>query len=942
MGGKDSSLSSARAHREAGGTIPGTPRSASTAPFYRQFLPGQLASSSSTDSIPSLDDLSNLARSLGRIRSENAARLVRLDARADDPLRPIFSSSAHDLFAPPGLSPTAAAPSASATASLYSDSSSRAGASATKYKSKERAFNLASPEPLAASPSAHASPSNPAATQRHRIKIKRERDGESLPHTVGPSNGLYADGRKDAPTVGGKAGTAAGSRAKHGRGQSAALDDDDSVAGTDPDWDLDEDSLPSRPGRTRQKKRRRKESGLDSFEDDSGSDFESAALAAGSAGRIAAAHSKTGTPAVAAARLGGGSSGQAGSASRRGSEVGGGSSSAAAAAAASAGTPKSSGGGFGMRLKLNPAGNSVAGAAASVAASATASPAIQRKDSETTAASTRRNSIMPTPSPHPSTPQPAALHTLPPSSLANSAAMLPPVSAGPAPGWELPARTPQSYMPVLPASRLPRPYPTHPSEVNEDFANKDWKERERERDRLIERESAQPGTPGVGPGASLVKEATTGRRGGRDQQQTPITTFYNYADAFFKTLTEDDLAWLSSKSDDNEPFQMPALGRHYKKVWEEEDALAASTALDLYGTPFSGSAPGHSRTPSISLGAPGTGLPVDLAALSHDAGGKAGGGDANGKVDLDIAPPAHFKAKQMSDEHLGLGSEAVTEARSGPLTERLVSAFLPKGRGGDSIPGAESGASSALANDIARPSYDGDDDDEGGDEDAEGELDTAYEGLLHDQDMVEFEERIKRELKAIDVLGADEEVDWSRRADDEISTTLRMVQRALARQQKINGMRKARLFQIAVDRMAYQDYVICLNTVEKEIEAGWNKRLRQIKTSLGKRKKGSGGGGASASHHQQDDGGGGANGAALSQSQGFNGLGPGSGDAQSSQSAANYNGPVRPQLPEALTAAMERRSKLEYAFGQMFDEARHAWETPTESVYADLDLDNVE
>ncbi len=229
-----------------------------------------------------------------------------------------------------------------------------------------------------------------------------------------------------------------------------------------------------------------------------------------------------------------------------------------------------------MRLKANAASQNA--------------PGFPRKASDATQVSTRRNSVLPSPSPLPSTP--AHLN----------AAMVAPVIYQPAPGWELPARTPATFMPKLEKSRKPRAYPTKPQQVNEDFANKDWKEKERERDRLLERESIGPGTPGgPGPGQSMVKEATTGRRGGRDLQQTPIHTFYNYADAFFKTLTEDDLAWLSSKSDDHEPFQMPALGRHYKQMWEEEDALIASGAVDAYGNPLST----LSRSPSISLGVGG-------------------------------------------------------------------------------------------------------------------------------------------------------------------------------------------------------------------------------------------------------------------------------------------------------------------------------------------------
>jgi transcriptional adapter 3 len=286
----------------------------------------------------------------------------------------------------------------------------------------------------------------------------------------------------------------------------------------------------------------------------------------------------------------------------------------------------------------------------------------------------------------------------------------------------------------------------------------------------------------------------------------------------------------------------------------------------------------------------------------------------------------------MTDEHLGLESPAVVDARSGPLAERLVASLLPPRQDADdgdasrATGSADDGGSALPMNVLARLNGHAKHEDEtGDDEDADGEPDLDMQGVVADQDMATFEERIAKELKAIEVLGADEALDWSSRQDDEISTTLRMVQRELARQQKVNEMRKDRLFGIAKDRMAHQDYLNCLHSLEKEIEAGWTRRLRQIKASLGKRKKG---GHAAASHH--DD---------LSQP-GANGIQSASGTPQ--PGGVPYNGPVRPQLPENLVSAMEKRKKLQFAFKELFDEAKHAWQTPTESVYADLHLDEIE
>ncbi|KAJ1018335.1 hypothetical protein NDA18_006490 [Ustilago nuda] len=902
MGGKDANPALSRASRDANasaGTLSAS-RFSSNAPFYRQFLPAQLSNISPNDSIPSLDELSALAKHLSRIKTESAARLSRLESRSSDPMRPIFFSAPNDLFSPPGLSNN--------SLNLYSDSSRQTprGTPASAPTSKDqnvRERSFASPAPSSSASNLNGTSSGGAGgavASKNKVKIKRERDNDSAPAS---SSALYSDAK--SPHKLGGAGGKANPRSKAVRGQSLDIGaDDESVASTDPEWDLDEDSMPSRPGRTyaKNKKRKRKDVDADSNDDESGSEFEAGAmLGAAGAARGASTSKHVGSSASGAAARSAASAATAapGPLSRRGSEVG--------TPAGVVGTPKIPS--IGMRLKANTGASNAA---------TQATPGFLRKASDGTNVSTRRNSVLPSPSPLPLTP------------LAQSAAAVaPPIIYQPAPGWELPARTPTTFMPHLEMSRKPRAYPTKPGEVNEDFANKDWKEKERERDRLLERESIGPGTPGgPGPGQSLVKEATTGRRGGRDLQQTPINTFYNYADAFFKTLTEDDLAWLSSKSDDHEPFQMPALGRHYKEVWEEEDALMASGAVDAYGNPLSA----LSRSPSVSIGV-GGGLPLDVNALAAARNGTTDEKKHAARSELEIPPPPLFRVKQMTDQHLGFESPAVVDARSGPLSERLVASLLPSHKDEDdddpnrTAAGAIDDTRSALSQSmLARLNgYPRPDDEDGEDEDADGEPDLDCDGIVQDQHMASFEERIAKELKALEVLGADETPDWSTRADDEISATLRMVQRELARQQKVNEMRKDRLFGIAKDRMAYQDYLNCLNSVEKEIEAGWTRRLRQIKASLSKRKKG-----GHNAHHDEPS---------LSQSQ-ANGIQSATGTPQ--PGGAPYNGPVRPQLPENLVSAMERRAKLQYAFKELFDEAKHAWQTPTESVYADLHLDQVE
>ncbi|GAA5947300.1 hypothetical protein JCM3775_004167 [Rhodotorula graminis] len=101
-------------------------------------------------------------------------------------------------------------------------------------------------------------------------------------------------------------------------------------------------------------------------------------------------------------------------------------------------------------------------------------------------------------------------------------------------------------------------------------------------------------------------------------------------------------------------------------------------------------------------------------------------------------------------------------------------------------------------------------------------------------DAVDLEERVKRELRYLGVL-PDEDVDWSTREDDEISSALRACQRLLHQQTELNEARKSVLMSLVKDRMAYQDYETARDAQERVIEAGWTKRTR---TDVKKKKKG--------------------------------------------------------------------------------------------------------
>jgi len=94
-------------------------------------------------------------------------------------------------------------------------------------------------------------------------------------------------------------------------------------------------------------------------------------------------------------------------------------------------------------------------------------------------------------------------------------------------------------------SSISPPGPTKPTQVHDDFANRDWRELERARITGVSTGANNEGNNETGSADTPLTAVGRGRA--REQNQTPLATFYNYADAFLKTLSEDDLAWLSSK-----------------------------------------------------------------------------------------------------------------------------------------------------------------------------------------------------------------------------------------------------------------------------------------------------------------------------------------------------------------------------------------------------------
>ena len=100
-------------------------------------------------------------------------------------------------------------------------------------------------------------------------------------------------------------------------------------------------------------------------------------------------------------------------------------------------------------------------------------------------------------------------------------------------------------------------------------------------------------------------------------------------------------------------------------------------------------------------------------------------------------------------------------------------------------------------------------------------------------DYAQVDERLKAELRYIGFLGQDEEADYDAHYDDEVAQRLRFLQTELKKQTIVNGARKARLLQIAQERMAHQEYSTILEDLDAQVQQAYLKRNR----SLGKGKK---------------------------------------------------------------------------------------------------------
>ncbi|KAI3657722.1 hypothetical protein MP638_003977 [Amoeboaphelidium occidentale] len=265
----------------------------------------------------------------------------------------------------------------------------------------------------------------------------------------------------------------------------------------------------------------------------------------------------------------------------------------------------------------------------------------------------------------------------------------------------------------------------------------------------------------------------------KPSNQVSSITFWNYVDQVFKPITEDDLKVLDQNDvsfifrctkpfqDDPTPFIIPPLGKHYRQVWLEEDQSL-----------FPQNHPENSHASK-------------LTATSEKKSKKKS-----------IVP--QLPQNEVENTFLDDQNAVIKSYSGGPISERLVSALIEDKESVSTTGNPDIPDMVSEADDMESVSY------------KEPNREEVYS----------IEQRLKRELKFIGLLDSDPEDEVLNEKEDEISLEIRQLQSDLRRLMAVNKERKRIVREKAVERLAYQEYGLILNELEKQIEQMFAKRQK--------------------------------------------------------------------------------------------------------------------
>lgn len=275
--------------------------------------------------------------------------------------------------------------------------------------------------------------------------------------------------------------------------------------------------------------------------------------------------------------------------------------------------------------------------------------------------------------------------------------------------------------------------------------------------------------------------------------QVHFTTFQTHIEPYIRPFTEEDVAFLKERGDRVLPYVIPARGpRTHKEVWAAEDGLTGIEA------------------PRRDEADPNT---------------------ARGSMD------------DMNDE-----VAETDECSMGPVMNRLMALTRPQpnGRGSGAGAGAEdSGPQDQLNGDsVMTNGIDAIDGLDGGLPNGIGEesalqtqnlrpaaalpLDAPRLASLPLPDYDTFEYRALQELKYIGFLTPNDTPSFAAHNDDEVAARLRTLQAELRQVSQRNNVRKARVLEMAEERMAMQEYSNIADDLDNQVNAAYLKRNRSL------------------------------------------------------------------------------------------------------------------
>lgn len=255
-----------------------------------------------------------------------------------------------------------------------------------------------------------------------------------------------------------------------------------------------------------------------------------------------------------------------------------------------------------------------------------------------------------------------------------------------------------------------------------------------------------------------------------------------------------------------------------------------------------------------------------------------------------------------SFEHMSDDILETNVVSTGPILSRLLASMRPERRlGPDGSANASTNGDTKTQSSIERDLTH----DTNGDEQSQRPLpaatamaESAQPGWKIPAPRMDYdtvEERIKQELRHVGFLSEEAEPDYDGYNDDEVAARLRYLQEELQRVSVLNGARKARITELAEERMAQQEWSTIADDLDTQINQAYLKRYRNI--SKGKKVMKRPGGPGGGSHPA------GSNGAGLS----------------------------KPSIGEPIKALLERRHEWYSSLGPIVDYGRQP--VPDESIF---------